>query len=237
MSMKTEVRVINSSFLVPVLGGIALASGSYYCLLHILNPSSVVGSIFYMTIGVWTLLLCYWDQVDRHVRLLVLPVEKGPPLTIRYRMHCPHLTTCIDLLINNGRTNSRSINSSMDWTRVLSCLLGVYLSFTVPKGDPDVSRLLIESLPFEGDLCVHSKLQDSSTQPSTVMARTAEYVRNLITSGLWTTDNDRPRIVDSTSSSSYCYQDTGRLIPVVPRRRDRYYLLLASIIFKYSYRL
>lgn len=148
-------------------------------------------------------------------------------------------STCIDLLINNDPTNSRSISGSLDWTRVLSCLLAVYLSFAAPSDDPDVSRLLIESLPFEGDLCVHNKLQDSSTQQPTVMARTAEYVSNLITSGLWTTDNDRARIIDSTSSpalSPSCCEETGRLTPVVPRRNDRYYLLLVSIVFKYSCR-
>lgn len=83
-----ELGVISSSsFLVSVLGGIALASGSYYCLLHILNPSSVLGSMFYMTIGGWTLLLCYWDQVDHYVRLLILSTAEDKPLNNRYIVH------------------------------------------------------------------------------------------------------------------------------------------------------
>jgi len=76
-----------SCLLLPLLGGSALATGCYYYLLHLLNPSSAVGSMFYMSIGALTLLLCYWDEVNRRVSLLLiplLPAAKDELATQRY---------------------------------------------------------------------------------------------------------------------------------------------------------
>jgi len=127
----------------------------------------------------------------------------------------------------------------MDWSSYAKLLSFLVVFFTIPRDDPDVSRLMVESLSFEGDRYTQCEIQDSSNKQPTVMARAAEYVSNLIKSGLWVTV-DHVQFIESTStigSPSLCSHETGQLTAGLTRRHERYYLILASIIFKYSCRL